>query len=164
MAFSKETLKTDTYVEKKLKQYFKDNLPQYVQGENAWGINWHPNIAFKRPDDLYWLDFFFLPNVPFQQELGTTGRNRWKGILQINICVPKNEMTVEDDVDSDEDDDFGTSAMDICYNDIARVFKRGVIFDGIRIHKTYRNTSALQVYDDFCCLPVTIEWQSDLSN
>lgn len=160
----KETLKTDTYIEKRLKKYFCDNLPQYVEGDDAWGINWHPNIAFTRPDDLYWLDFFFLPSVPFQQELGNWGRNRWRGILQINICVPLNEATTEEAEADSEDDTFGTSAMDMCYNDIAKTFKRGVIFDGIRIHKTYRNTSAMQVYEDFCALPVTIEWQADLSN
>jgi hypothetical protein len=164
MIVPENTLKTDTYIEKKIKAYFKAKLPQYVAGDDAWKINWHPNISFERPDDLYWLDFFFLPGTPYQQEIGNWGRNRWTGILQINICVPKNEMTVEDDVDSDEDDTFGTSAMDTCFNDIAKVFRRGVTFDGIRIHKTYRNTSAMQVYDDFCCLPVTIEWQADLNN
>ena len=159
-----KTLVTDTYIEKKLKKYFRDNLPQYVEGPDAWKVNWSPNIAFERPSDLYWLDLFFIPGEPFQQELGNWGRNRWSGILQVNIYTPKSEVTVEDGIDTDEDDDFGTSAMDRCYNDIAEVFKRGVVFDGIRIHKCYRNTSALQVYDDFCALPVTIEWQADLSN
>ena len=161
---SVETYKSDTYIEKKLKKFFCDNLPQYVEGDDAWGINWHPNIAFERPDDLYWLDFFFIPAEPFQQELGTGGRNRWRGILQINICVPLNEATTDVSGETEDEDIFGTSAMDKCYNDIARVFRRGVIFNGIRIHKTYRNTSAMQFYDDFCALPVTIEWQSDLSN
>ena len=156
--------KTDTYVEKKMKEHFKEALPQYVEGDDAWKINWHPNVAFERPDDLYWLDFFFLPGIPYQQELGNGGRNRWTGVLQINICVPKDDTSLDDGVDSDGDDDFGSSAMDTCYNDIAEAFRRGTVFDGIRIHKCYRNTSAMQTYDDFCCLPVTIEWQADLSN
>lgn len=158
---SELTIKTDTYVEKKIKNYFKANLPQYIEGDDKWAINWSPNISFDRPDDLYWLDFFFSSNPPVQQELGTGGRNRWTGYIQINICVPLNEMTLDDEED---DDTFGTSAMDKCFNDIAKVFRRGVIFDGIRIHKCYRNSSALQSYDDFCCLPVIIEWQADLSN
>lgn len=157
-------LKTDTYIEKKLKKRFAEALPQYVEGDEAWKINWHPNMAFERPDDLYWLDFFFLPGIPYQQELGNEGRNRWAGIMQINICTPKDDMTVEDGMDDEGDDDYGSSAMDRCYNDIAQAFRRGTTFDGIRIYKTYRNTSAMQVYDDFCVLPVTIEWQADLSN
>lgn len=161
---SEKTFKSDTYIDKKIKEFFKKNLPQYIDGEDAWGINWNPNISFKRPEDLYWLDFFFLPNQPTQQELGTDGRNRWRGIMQINICVPLNEATTEESEETEGDDTFGTSAMDTCYNDIARVFRRGVIFDGIRIYKTYRNPSAMQVYEDFCCMPVSIEWQADLSN
>jgi len=157
-------LKTSTYIDKKIKQYFKDNLSQYVEGDDAWGINWNPNIAFKRPDDLYWLDFFFNPSEPAQIELGTKGRNRWVGFMQINICVPLNEATIEEAEADSDDDTFGTSAMDTCYNDIARVFKRGVIFNGIRINKTYSIPSAMQVLDDFCSLPVRIEWQADLSN
>lgn len=153
-----ETLVTDLFVEKKIKQYFIDNLPQYVEGDEAWKINWSPNMAFERPDDLYWLDFFFLPNTPYQQEIGWGARNRWTGIMQINICVPK------DDTLSTEDNVFGNSAMDLCYEDIAKVFKRGTIFNGIRIAKTCRETSAMQVYDDFVCLPVSIYWQADLSN
>lgn len=155
---------TSTYIDKKIKEYFKKNLPQYIEGDDAWGINWNPNISFKRPDDLYWLDFFFVPSEPKQIELGNNGRNRWSGFMQINICVPRNEATTEESGDDSDDDTFGTSAMDNCYNDIARVFKRGVTFDGIRIYKTYSITSAMQVLDDFCSLPVRIEWQTDLNN
>jgi hypothetical protein len=163
---SKDTFLSDTYIEKQLIKYFKQNLPSYVKGDDAWKINWHPNVSFERPDDLYWLDFFFLSNEPYQQELGTGGRNRWTGILQINICVPKDEFQLPNDDEEDDDESvtFGTSAMDTCYNDIAKVFRRGTIFNGIRISRTYRTTSAMQVYDDFCCMPVTIEWQADLSN
>ena len=161
---SVDTFKSDTYIEKQIISYFKENLSQYVEGPDAWKINWHPNMAFERPDDLYWLDFFFLPNAPVQQELGTGGRNRWSGIVQINICVPKDEHSSEESEETEDDDTYGTSAMDNCYNDIARVFRRGVIFKGIRINKTYRTTSAMQVYDDFCSVPVTIEWVADLSN
>lgn len=155
---SKETLVTDLFVEKKIKEYFRDNLSQYVKGDDAWKINWTANKTFERPADLYWLDFKFLANPPFQQELGTGGRNRWQGIMQINICVPR------DDASGDVSNDFEDSAMDICYQNIAKVFRRGVIFNGIRIIKCCRNTSAMQFYDDFCLLPVSIYWQSDLSN
>lgn len=155
---SEKTILTDVYVEKKFKEYFKSKLSSYVEGEDSWHINWNPAKAFVRPDDLYWLDFYFLPNVPNQMELGTWGRNRWTGVVQINVCVPLDTSA------EDEEDIEDNSAMDTCFLDISRVFRRGVIFNGIRINKCYRNTSALQTYEDFCCLPVTIEWVADLSN
>lgn len=157
-------LKTDTYIDKKIKEYFKANLPQYIEGDDAWSICWNSNMTFTLPDDLYWLEFTFKPGVPSQGELGNTGRNRWDGEMQIDICVPINEATTEESGDDEDDDTFGTSAMDTCYNDIAKVFKRGVTFDGIRIYKTYRNSSAMQVYEDFCKMPVLIQWRAYLSN
>lgn len=155
---SEKTFIPVTYVEKTIKKYFLTNLPQYCEGDDAWTIHWNPTVTFSRPDDLYWLDFFFMNNEPFQQELGTGGRNRHKGVLQINICTPLDAVKVT------EDDPIGTSPMDICADDIARIFRRGVTFDGIRIVKCYKETSALEVYDDFCCLPISIYWEADLSN
>lgn len=155
---SEKTFVPVTYIEKKIKHYFLDKLPQYCSGDDAWELHWNPVKTFTRPDDLYWLDFFFMNNEPFQQELGTGGRNRHKGILQINICTPL------DDTKENEEDPIGTSSMDVCADDIARVFRRGVIFDGIRIVKCHKYTSALEVYDDFASLPLRIFWEADLSN
>lgn len=156
---SEQTYTPVTFVEKRIKEYFLEKLPQYCEGEDAWTIHWSQSKTFTRPDDLFWLDFFFIPSEPFQQELGTGGRNRHKGIMQINICVP-----YDADISEDDDDVIGTSPMDICADDIARVFRRGVIFNGIRIVKFSKDSSALQMYDDFCCLPVSIYWEADLSN
>lgn len=152
-----ETFISDVFVEKKIKEYFVDNLKQYCEGDDAWKIHWNPVGTIERPDDLYWLDLHFVTNEPFQRELGTYGRNHWSGFLQVRINTPLDEADLEGG-------DSVNSAMNHCYEDIARVFRRGTIFNGIRIIKTCRYTSAMQVEDDFCSLPVRIYWEADLSN
>lgn len=152
---------SDLYIENTLKNMFAEKLPQYVKGDDAWKINWNPNVVFERPDDLYWMDIFFIANEPYQAELGTDGRNVWTGFMQININVPKNDVVSGFDENGIYNEQ---SAMNKCYEDIAKVFRRGVIYKGVRIVKTSRNTSALQVYDDFCSMPVTIRWKAYLSN
>lgn len=109
-----------------------------------------PNEDFKRPkDDLglndYWYELYFIPAAPNQIELGTTGRSRWVGIMQINICLPKT---------------WGTEELYARYDEIAKLFRSGLILEGVRIVRTYRATSIDD--DDYFCLPVTIEWQADL--
>ena len=109
-----------------------------------------PNEDFKRPIDgngnnLAWYELYFIPARPTQIELGTKGRSRWFGLMQVNICVPKT---------------WGTQELYQRYDDIAALFKSGLILEGVRIVRTYRS-SALDD-DDFYCLPVTIEWQADL--
>lgn len=155
--------KTEDEIREELESILGKKIVDKIN-EDGWKINWHPNLSFIRPDDLYWMDFHFLTNDPMQIELGTGGRNRWSGFLQINICVPKNEMSLDKSGDESESDIFGSSAMDKCYLDISRVFRRGTIFDGIKIFKTRRYTSAMQVEEDFCWCPVRIMWTADLSN
>ena len=109
-----------------------------------------PNEAFNRPkDDFglndYWYELYFIPAAPNQIELGTTGRSRWVGIMQINICLPKT---------------WGTEELYARYDEIAKLFRSGLILEGVRIVKTYRSASIND--KDYFCLPVTIEWQADL--
>lgn len=155
---SKETYVPVTYVDKKIKEYFLKELPQYCEGEEAWEIHWSQTKTFTRPDDLYWMDFTFHPAIPKQEALGTAGRNRFTGFTQISINVPL------DSTETTEEDPVGTSPLDICADDIARVFRRGVLIDGIRIVKFSKDSSALRVYDDFVSMPVSIYWWADLKN
>ena len=109
-----------------------------------------PNEDFERPkDDLglndYWYELYFIPAEPNQIELGTKGRSRWVGIMQINICLPKT---------------WGTEELYARYDEVAKLFRSGLILEGVRIIRTYRSTSIND--DDYFCLPVTIEWQADL--
>ena len=111
-----------------------------------------PNDMKKREEllskDNIWFEIFPLHTEPHQQELGTAGRNRWLLGFQININCPK---------------DFGTYDIDTVYDAISEQFKRGVIFDGIRVLKTaYRSSARLS--DDYYSEPVTVMVQADLNN
>lgn len=143
---------TDAIVEELMIEKFKElngltkiNIgteenPEYEYPEVAF-----PNVAFTKPEDGYWYELLFIPAEPLQIELGTEARSRWIGILQINVCVPK---------------DSGTTPLNNRYENIAKLFRSGLIFNGIRIVRTYR-TSALDD-GDCCVLPVSVEWQADL--
>ena len=104
-----------------------------------------PNEAFTRPEDGYWYELHMIPSVPEQIELGTTGRSRWTGIMQINICVPK---------------DSGTRAINARFNAIAALFRSGLYIHGVRVVRTYRS-SALDDGDS-TVVPVSVEWWADL--
>ena len=109
-----------------------------------------PNSEFIRPVDengnnTFWYELYFIPAPPNQIELGTKGRSRWVGIMQVNICIPKT---------------WGTDELNNRYDEIAALFRSGLILEGVRITRTYRATAVDD--DDFYCLPVTIEWQADL--
>ena len=111
-----------------------------------------PNDTRKRDDlaskDNIWFEIFPLHSPPHQQELGASGRNRWNFGLQININSPK---------------DKGTYDIDTVYDAIAAQFKRGDIFDGIRVTRTAFRSSARQL-DDYYSEPVTVMVQADLEN
>lgn len=149
--------KNPSYIDRKIKERFKKMLPMYCEGEEAWAIHWNPMTNFIRPNDLYWFDFFFMPLTVNQAGIGSYSNNRFEGYMQINICTPLENNTSED----------GTITDAPCFkvsDDIQKVFKRGTYFDGIRITKYQENTSALQVYEDFCFLPVRIFFMADLAN
>lgn len=92
-----------------------------------------------------WYEIYFHPTAPNQIELGGKGRIRWTGFLQVNICVPNN---------------WGTDAILDRYDEIAQLFRPGLIMEGVRIVRTYRGPNMTE--DDFIWCPVTIDWQSDL--
>lgn len=92
-----------------------------------------------------WYEVYFTPTAPNQIELGTKGRNRWTGFLQINICVPTN---------------WGTSELLYRYDEIAELFRQGMVIDGVRIHRVYRGPNLTE--SDFTWCPVTVEWKADL--
>lgn len=124
--------------------YFEKN----AQGEITNVIK--PNETGERPTNSVWFEIFPLHTQPFQQELGQTGRNRWTFGMQININAPRAIYS-------------GTDVNDKAYDFIAANFKRGDIFDGIRVLQTaYRSSARLQ--DDYYSEPVTVMVQADLEN
>ena len=160
---------TDTYIWQKVRQRFlaidgtyKDAYDVDIdviqkeydsEGEvTAYTNVVEPNETEKRENlkskNFIWFEIFPLHSPPHQQELGQTGRNRWNFWLQININSPRN---------------FGTYDIDTVYDFIAKQFKRGDIFDGIRVLQTaYRSSARLQ--DDYYSEPVTVMVQADLDN
>lgn len=127
----------------------------YDDKEDFVELNMYPNVAFPnssfiRPqgddgNNINWYEIFFIPGRPVQIELGTTGRSRWVGVMQVNICIPK---------------EWGTDELLDRYDEVAKLFKSGLIIEGVRIARTYRSVSLDN--DDYYCLPVSIEWQADL--
>lgn len=158
---------TDTYIWQKFRQRFLA-IDGKIQGENGeeidiiakretdGGIEYtnviEPNDTSPREnlknDSGIWFEIFLLHSTPFQQELGTAGRNRWNLRVQININCPRGS---------------GTYGADAAYDAISAQFKRGDIFDGIRVMSTASRSSA-RFYEDFCSVPVTIMLQADLTN
>lgn len=143
---------TDAAVERILIEKFKelDGLEKRNTGTETEPVYEYPevsfpNMAFKRPDDGYWYELFFIPARPVQIELGTEARSRWVGILQVNVCVPRNS---------------GTEPLLDRYDGIASLFRSGLVLDGVRVVRTYR-TSA-QDDGDYYVMSVSIEWQADL--
>ena len=163
---------TDTYIWQKVRQRFL-NIKGTITRQNDDGvdieeeiilseIDSNGNIEYKNviePNNTssrdtlvgtngIWFEIFPLHTQPTQQELGKSGRNRWDFGLQININSPR---------------DMGTYEIDTVYDLIAGQFKRGDIFDGIRVLQTAYRSSA-RLYDDFYSTPVTILVQADLEN
>lgn len=148
---------TDVYAEEVLTERFKE-LPNLItkteEIETDDGITKtvikyldvaFPNIPFQRPDNGYWYELYFMTQAPDQIELGSYGRNRWRGIMQVNICVPKSS---------------GTQAVNERFNAIAALFRQGMNLAHVRINKVYRGTAIED--GDFYSMPVSVEWWSDL--
>ena len=138
----------ETYIIEKFKELDgleKNNIGTEEAPNYEYPTVAFPNVAFTKPEDGYWYELHFIPAIPIQIELGTQARSRWMGILQVNVCVPKNS---------------GTTPLNDRYENIAKLFRSGLIFNGIRIIRTYR-TSALDD-GDYYVMPVSIEWQADL--
>lgn len=156
---------TDTYIWQKIRQRFFGITGTYkdkngddidIIAKSDDGTEYtnviEPNEATSRDvlksKDRVWFEIFPLHSKPSQQELGAGGRNRWNFGLQININSPK---------------DFGTYETDTVYDAIAAQFKRGDIFDGIRVLQSAYRSSA-RLHDDFYSVPVTVMVQADLEN
>ena len=160
---------TDTYIWQKIRtrflaiEGFYEDLTGNEQPVIATSLDIHGNVVYdnviepndtKTTDDLassngIWFEIFPLPAPPHQKEWGKAGRNRWIFGLQINVNSPKN---------------FGTFATDTVYDLIAERFKRGDIFDGIRVLQTAYRSSARIVDDAYYSEPVTVMVQADLPN
>lgn len=141
---------TDTYIWQKIRLRFTKVIEKYDEekGHTEPSTIIEPNDTDTRPEDKLWFEIFPLHGKPFQQELGTHGRNRWNFGLQININSPKAR---------------GTYDIDEAYDFICASFKRGDIFDGIRVLETAYRSSA-RTYEDFYSVPVTVMVQADLDN
>lgn len=154
---------TDTYIwEKIVKRFYsmkmKDKetgeiieFPYFTKDDTGEITNvFEPNETRERPTNEIWFEIFPLHSQPRQQELGQTGRNRWAFGLQINVNAPRAIYS-------------GTNVNDKVYDFIAANFKRGDIFDGIRVEQTAYRSSARQ-QDDYYSEPVTVMVQADLDN
>lgn len=139
---------TDTYIWQKVRARFRDVIAEFDEEKSLTSVVIEPNETDVRPDNDLWFEIFPLHSRPSQQELGTVGRNRWSFGMQVNINSPK---------------DKGTYDIDEVYDFIAGKFKRGDIFDGIRVLQTAYRSSA-RLLDDYYSVPVTIMVQADLDN
>ena len=139
---------TDTYIWQKVRARFRDVIAEFDEEKRLTSVVIEPNETDVRPDNDLWFEIFPLHSRPSQQELGTVGRNRWSFGMQVNINSPK---------------DKGTYDIDEVYDFIAGKFKRGDIFDGIRVLQTAYRSSA-RLLDDYYSVPVTIMVQADLDN
>lgn len=143
--------------------YAYDEVSQYDQSENPYG---------------YWYEMKFLGDFVTPEALGTSAKNRWKGIMQVNICVEKNiktkvqqrdfssESTKKRNYDTKVQTEVANKGVsfifDNAYAGITDVMKRGLYINGVRIIKVY-NSSVID-NDDYYTMPVSIEWQAHLDN
>lgn len=141
---------TDTYIWQKIRQRFINVIDKYNEEKGVSTVIFEPNDTDTRPTNELWFEIFPLHSRPVQKELGRAGRNRWTFGLQININGSRSAIN-------------GTMDFDEAYDFIAAYFKRGDIFDGIRVLETaYRSSARLQ--DDYYSVPVTVMVQADLAN
>lgn len=143
---------TDAFIETTLSDVFKTLSlikTETVNGKTITNVYWQ-NETFDRSKwlDKGWYEIDFIPGEPVQSELGTAGRNRWVGILQVTICVPINA---------------GKAMANARYNAIALLYPRGSVFSGIEItNAAYRGQEDTEA--DHYRLPVRVEYRADLAN
>ena len=147
---------TDSYIWEKVTERFEEVVRKYDEymekqtGKTHTSIIIKPNETNTRDESNLWFEIFPLHSRPYQQELGSCGRNRWLLGLHININAPRASI-------------IGTDGIDIAYDFIAANFKRGDIFDGIRVLQM-PNRSSARIDDDTYSVPVTVMVQADLDN
>ena len=74
------------------------------------------NERFVPPnDERAWFEIDFIPGEPTPAGLGTEAQNRWVGLMQITICIPKG---------------VGNGEAVTIYEMLATTFARGVVVDG----------------------------------
>lgn len=71
----------------------------------------YSNIDYTPVEGTSYIEEYILPNVPLQDGIGTQARNRYRGIMQLNINVPKGG---------------GKAAFNGIYTALGAYFKRGV--------------------------------------
>lgn len=109
----------------------------------------HENVAFDRSKfmdkagNYGWLDVTFFPFRHTQAELGKTGKNKWQGFLQINVCCPKG---------------VGVKYPNNVFDAIVKHFPEGHITDGLYITDVSRDVGVST--PDFYYEPVRIFWKA----
>lgn len=152
---------TDTYIERKLIERFlaigEPYIEPPVEETDSEGRVWRtwpnvelPNETLEKPENSHYFELFFEPYMPYQSELGGSGRNRCTGEFIIVINTPK-DWGVE-----------GTAKANDCYDAIASAFRRGDIFDGVRVVRTFR--SSARIYGDCYSVPVSVQYWAELEN
>lgn len=111
----------------------------------------YENVAFDRSKfmdkagNYGWLDVLFVPFRHIQAELGTNGKNRWHGYLQINVCCPKG---------------VGVKYTNNVFDAISKHFPEGHITDGLYITGVDRDIGTSDT--DFFFTPVRIYWKATI--
>ena len=96
---------TDSYIWEHMIERFEEVIREYDEsieaatGEPHSSIIIKPNETDTRDRDDLWFEIFPLHSQPYQQELGTSGRNRWLFGLQININAPRTAIIGTNDID-----------------------------------------------------------------
>lgn len=113
---------------------------------------------FEKPACGYWYEIKNIPVMPSTPEIFKGSMNKWKGIMQINICVYKDIKTRRT-----KHNTYGVKFyMDNAYAAIAEVMKRGVIID--RVHITKVGKSSAIDNGDYYSMPVSVNWYAILTN
>lgn len=150
---------TDTGVQKYLLNRLKTLNDVCEEGQEILYLNTkgkptnisYENVAFDRSKfmdkagNYGWLDVLFVPFRHIQAELGTNGKNRWQGYLQVNVCCPKG---------------VGVKYTNNVFDAISKHFPEGHITDGLYITGVDRGIGTPCI--DFFFTPVRIFWKATI--